>query len=170
LETPYFLFEERLRKRMCRECLFVEMDSDGIDVDGCLKEEILDEILGLHPNSEELKHAYDTFLKDSENHDVENQEGCCEPTPPNPCLIVPPRVNATNYWNARAEAIRRFTNDMMRLADPKRLYEPCQFLTMTAQGISLCSYYGWDNVSSHFCLSNECPKIRTEIESGGDKE
>jgi hypothetical protein len=89
---------------MCHGCLFVEMDSDSVDVDGCLKAEIIEELCSEFSGKQDALKVLDEEEKLLES-EKECFQGLAEPKHPEWC---PLQYSDADYYKAREKAVKEY--------------------------------------------------------------
>jgi len=101
---------------MCRGCFFVQMDSDGIDVDGCWKAEIIEE-LGCE-YGENLKVR---AILDEEEKKLETETACFEGLKnsklPEYCPLL---TTERDFVIGRERAFRKWKSDLAKRIEEAR--------------------------------------------------
>lgn len=93
---------------MCRGCFFVQMDSDGVDVDGCYKADIIEELRCDYEDNKTV-----ATLLDEEEKKLDKEEMCYQgqKDAPNYC----PLLSQFKDWaTARDNAITQWENDLRK--------------------------------------------------------
>jgi len=92
---------------MCRGCLFVQVDEESGDIDGCWKADIFEDMLVEYPDNPKLKELYEAFQNES------ILEKCYEElVQPEPEDQAEFRRQWIEWFRARDRAVKRFEADL----------------------------------------------------------
>ena len=95
---------------MCRGCFFVQMDSDGVDIDGCWKADILEDI-----RCESGHKIKAIAILDEEEKKLQNEDSCFQGLSEKEMkvpLYCPQLQSQRTYMVARNLAIHKWENDL----------------------------------------------------------